>query len=147
VILLLLILWPVAELVVMVEVAEAIGVIWMLLLLLVSWPIGVWAIRSQGRGVMRRLAAAIAEQRAPTREVLDGALVLVGGALLIIPGFIGDVLGAVLMLPPTRAIARAGIVRNIRSRLVVRVVGFGAGRQSYDVDSTARDIPPPTLQP
>jgi UPF0716 protein FxsA len=113
------------------------------LLLIVSWPLGLWAMRAQGRGAWRRLATAVAEQRTPGPEVVNGALVVVGGVLMIIPGFISDVIGALLLLPPTRALARAGIVRNIRSRLVVRAVSFTTGRQSYDVESTATDVPPP----
>ena len=137
---LLFVVWPIAELFVAIKVADAIGVLLMLVLLVVSWPIGTWALRSEGRIVMRRLAAALAQQRAPTREVLDGVLVLIGGCLLIVPGFITDALGLLLLLPPTRSIARAGIVRNLRSRAVVRAVRFSAGRQAYDVDSTAVDV-------
>ena len=145
--LLLLILWPVAELFVAIKVAEAIGVLAMLALLVVSWPIGIWAIRSQGRAVMRRMSTAINEGRAPGREVLNGALVLLGGALLIVPGFITDVFGLVLLLPPTRAAARALIARNLRNRVVVRAVSFGAGNRRYDVDSTAADVDQPTIDP
>ena len=72
-ILLLVILWPVAEVLVAIEVARAIGVVWMLLALIASWPLGTWAIRSQGRTVMRRLGAAIAEQRPPARRGREGA--------------------------------------------------------------------------
>ncbi|HEY2769753.1 MAG TPA: FxsA family protein [Solirubrobacteraceae bacterium] len=141
----LLLLWPVAELFVMFEVANAIGFLYMLLLLLVSWPIGLWVMRSQGRLMWRRLQAAVAEGRRPTREVLDGALVLLGGTLLIIPGFIADVVGLVLLLPPTRALTRGLLRRNLQNRFVVRAVG-ATGRPS-DVDSTATDVDQPRLQP
>ena len=57
--LLLLLLWPVAELIVIIKVAEAIGVLFTLALLLAGWPLGLWAIRAQGRGVRRRMAAAV----------------------------------------------------------------------------------------
>jgi UPF0716 protein FxsA len=73
-------------------------------------------------------------------------LVLLGGGLLLIPGFITDALGALLVLPPTRALARGVVARNLRSRLVLRAVRFGAGRQPYDVDSTATDIDQPRLR-
>ena len=86
-IVLLLILWPVAELFVLIKVAEAIGVLYAILLLVVSWPLGTWVLRSQGRAAWRRLSAAVAAGRSPGREVLDGALVLIGGLLLIVPGF------------------------------------------------------------
>jgi UPF0716 protein FxsA len=142
---LLLIVWPVAELYVVIKVAEAIGFLYTVLLLLAAWPVGWWAVRSQGRLVWRRLQRAVAEGRPPTREVLDGALVIVGGALLIVPGFISDAIGLFLLLPPTRSLARIGLRRNFRSRLVVRAVG--ATGRPYDVDSTAKDIDQPRLQP
>jgi UPF0716 protein FxsA len=140
--LLLLILWPAAEIFVAIQVAGAIGILPMLLLLIVSWPLGTWAVRREGRTVMRRLSAALAGGRTPGSEVLDGALVLAGGALLIVPGFITDFLGIVLLAPPLRAGVRKVIARNVRSRFIVRAASFGAGRMTYDVDSTAVDADP-----
>jgi UPF0716 protein FxsA len=144
-VLLALLLWPIAELIAIVVVAEQIGVWWTLLLLALGLPVGWWMMRSQGRGVMRRLSTAITERRPPAREVLDGALVLLGGFLVIVPGFISDVFGLLLILPPTRAVARRLLAPRLRSRVVVRAVGFGAPRRDYDVDSTARDVRPPKL--
>jgi UPF0716 protein FxsA len=146
VVLLLLILWPVAELFVAIKVAEAIGVLLTVLLLIAGWPVGMWLVRTEGRSAWKRLSAAIAASRPPGREVLNGALVLIGGGLLIVPGFITDLVGLLLLLPPTRSLARAGIVRNFQSRLVVRAARFqGAPASAYDVDSTASDIDPPPL--
>ena len=140
-----LILWPIAEVLVAIEVAQAIGVLGMLLLLIVTWPIGVWALRSQGSAAWNRLTQAVSEGRRPGREVIDGGLVLVGGILLIIPGFITDVLGALMLLPPTRRAARALLARNLQSRFVVSAARYS--RRPYDVDSTARDIDQPRLRP
>jgi UPF0716 protein FxsA len=144
-VLLLMILWPVAELFVAFEVAQLIGVPATVLLLILAIPLGWWLVRHQGRAEWRRLQAAVAAGRMPGREVVGGALVLVGGALLIVPGFITDVLGLLLLLPPTRALARVGIQRNFRSRLVVRATRFDGPGSGYDVDSTASDIDPPPL--
>jgi len=141
--LLLLIVWPVAELFVAIKVADAIGVLLTVILLLVSWPVGMWLTKAEGRAAWRRLSDAVAAGRPPGREVIDGALVLGGGILLIVPGFITDVLGLAL-LAPTRALARTAIVRNFQSRLVVAGVGrgrfSGSPRSHYDVDSTATDL-------
>jgi UPF0716 protein FxsA len=145
--LLLLIAWPIAEVFVAIKVAEAIGVLPMLLLLVASWPAGSWALRSRGRAAWRRLGDAGATGRPPGREVLDGALVLLGGLLLIVPGFITDVFGLVLLLPPTRALTRRLLLRNLHSRLVVRATRFARPRSRYDVDSTATDVEPPRLHP
>ena len=83
--------------------------------------------------------------RPPGREVIDGALVLAGGLLLIVPGFITDVLGLVL-LAPTRKLAREVIARNFQSRLVVAATRFSREpRSRYDVDSTATDLDGPQL--
>ena len=98
--------WIAAELFVAIEVANAIGVLATVVLLLLSWPLGSWLLRSQGRAAWRRLGAAVSAGRSPGREVLDGALVLLGGVLLIIPGFISDALGVLALFPPTRALMR-----------------------------------------
>lgn len=139
-----LVLWAAAEIYVAILVADAIGVVPMLLLLLAGWPVGLWALRSQGRIAWRRLSEAVAAGRPPAREVLNGALVVLGGVLMMVPGFITDVIGLLLLLAPTRALARVLVVRNLQSRLVVRAARFG-GRYAYDVDSTATDVDRPQL--
>src|SRR5581483_2782270 len=113
------------------KIADAIGVGYMLLLLIASWPLGTWALRSQGAAAWRRLTAAVTEGRPPAREVLDGGLVLVGGVLLLIPGFITDLFGICLLLPPGRALMRLGPLRAIQDRMVMRAAR--ATRRSYDV--------------
>jgi UPF0716 protein FxsA len=145
--LLLLILWPVAELYVAIKVADAIGVVAMLLLLIAGWPLGSWALRSQGRAAWRRLTDALAMRRAPGRHVLDGALTLLGGMLLIAPGFISDALGVVLLLPPARALTRKVLTRSLQSRILVRSARPTRSPRPYDVDSTATDLEQPSLQP
>jgi UPF0716 protein FxsA len=159
----LLVLWPLAELFVIVKISEAIGFLWMLLLLFISWPIGTWIIRHEGRAAWRRLREALAAGRTPTHEVLDGALVLFGGLLLLVPGFITDAIGLLLLLPPTRALARGVALRNRRARWLNRTVNVvnwgdvngGPGSQRrrgpdgsvpYDADSTAVDIDNPQLE-
>jgi UPF0716 protein FxsA len=144
-IVLLLLLWALAEIFVLIKVAEAIGVVYAILLLVLSWPVGTWALRSQGRAAWRRLSAAVAAGRSPGREVLDGALVLIGGVLLIIPGFISDVLGLLALLPPTRALLRRPLARNLQSRFVVGATRFTRTTPPYDVDSTATDLDQPQL--
>jgi UPF0716 protein FxsA len=147
--LLLLILWPVAELLVVIKVAEAIGILLTILLLVAGWPVGIWIARAEGRLAWRRLSEAVAAGRPPGREVIDGALALVGSVLVIIPGFITDVIGLLMLAPPTRALARGAIARNFQSRLVVAATRWGNGpgdaRPSYDADSTAVDIDRPQL--
>jgi UPF0716 protein FxsA len=88
----------------------------------------------------------VAERRPPAREVVDGGLVFTGGVLLIVPGFITDALGAVLLLPPTRALVRPLLVRNFWARMVLRAAG-PSRRRAPDVDSTATDVDQPRLAP
>jgi len=148
---LLLIVVPLAELYVIVQVGEAIGVLWTVTLLLLSSLIGAALLRSQGRSVWRRFRDTLASGRAPARETVDGALVIVGGALMLVPGFITDALGALLLLPPSRATVRRGILRRAGGRLFAGLGGAAGAasrartRQDYDVDATAREIDPPIL--
>ena len=148
----LLVLWPLAELYVIVKLSQAIGFLWVLLLLIVSWPVGWRLIRHQGRAALRRLRDALVAGRAPASEVLDGALVLFGALLLLVPGFITDTVGLLLLLPPTRAIARRLAARHHRSAWLNRLATVGAwgpGRddaRGYDAESTAADIDEPQLR-
>lgn len=144
---LVLVVWAAAEVFVAVQVANAIGALATLLLILLSWPVGWWALRAQGRAAWRRLGTAVSEGRPPGGEVLDGVLVLLGGLLLIVPGFISDVLGALALLPPTRALMRRQLARHVQSRLIVQATRFTGASRPYDVDSTATDVDQPPLHP
>jgi UPF0716 protein FxsA len=146
-VLLLAVLWPIAELLVAIQVAHLIGVVPTIVLVIAGWPLGTWALRRQGAAAWRRLGQALAERRTPAREVVDGALVLVGAVLLMVPGFITDVLGLLLLLPPSRALARPLLMRNLQSRIVLRATQSGRRPSAYDVDSTASDIEQPQLRP
>lgn len=152
---LLFIVVPLAELYVIVQVGQAIGALPTIGLLLLDSVLGTLLLRHQGRATWVRFRAALASGRPPARETIDGALVIVGGALMLAPGFITDAFGVLLLLPPTRAVVRRGILRNALGRLFgpLGTVGRAAGgaasrarrRQDYDVDATARDIDPPIL--
>ena len=104
--------------------------------------------RAQGRAAWRRFNAAMAAGRAPAREVLDGALVIFGGALLLTPGFLTDILGVLLLLPPTRALIRARDARRslhgggLDDRRRRAAAPRRAARHDYDVDGTALDAAP-----
>lgn len=143
--LLLLILVPIAELYVIIQVGQAIGALPTIALLFASSILGTVLLRSQGRLAWRRFRGALAAGRAPTREVVDGVLVIFGSSLLIVPGFISDVLGIFLLLPPTRVVTRKLLLSGARGRMVMAATNLsgasrGRARQDYDVDSTARDV-------
>lgn len=147
VLILLFIVVPLAELYVIIwVVGPVLGAPLTILLLIADSLLGAWLLRSQGRSVWRRFNMTLARGQMPHREVIDGVLVIFGGALLITPGFITDVFGLVLLLPPTRAIVRGVLIKRLGRRLVVGGPIRGAGR-SYDVEGTATeyDAPPPRL--
>jgi UPF0716 protein FxsA len=141
------VLVPLIELYVIIQVGQAIGALPTIAILLADSILGAMLLRSQGRATWRRFNAALAAARVPAREVLDGVLVVFGGALLLTPGFVTDVLGILLLLPPTRAVVRRLFGRRIAGRL--RVAGRPGGRRppgGWDVDGTATDVDPPALR-
>ena len=147
---LLFIVLPIAEIYVIIKVGEAIGVLPTIALLIVDGFVGAALARSQGRAAWARFNLALSEGRVPAREVLDGAMIIVGGAFLLAPGFITDVIGLMLVLPFTRAIFRGIVSRMAKRRVVIATpasVFSSQGRpprsapRDYDVEGTAREIP------
>jgi UPF0716 protein FxsA len=117
---------PLLELYVIIEVGQAIGLVPTILILLADSILGAALLRSQGRTVWRRFNAVTREGRVPHREILDGVMVIFGGALLLTPGFLTDVLGVLLLLPPTRAGIRRLVARLLSRRVVLSVAGPAA---------------------
>ncbi len=141
---------PVAELYVILKVGDSIGVWWTLGLLAADSLIGTMLLRSQGRTAWRRFNAALAEGRLPHREVMDGVLVIFGGAFLITPGFISDIVGVLLLLPPSRAVIRRMLARRLTRQATEGVAGARTSRgpkRTHDVDGSATeyDSPPGRL--
>ena len=159
VLLLLFLALPIAEIYVIIQVGEAIGIIPTLLLLILDGFAGAALARSQGRNAWERFNRALSEGRVPARETIDGAMIMLGGALLLAPGFITDFFGFFLLIPPTRA-----LLRGVVARLAKRRMSFGwtiatppprpdaNGRartsRSYDFEGTAHEVtdPPPELE-
>ena len=143
---LLFIVIPIVEIYVIIQVGQAIGALWTSLLLVADSILGSMLMRAQGRAAWRRFNEAIAAGRVPAREVLDGVLVIFGGALLVTPGFVTDVFGLAFLLPPTRALIRRLLVRRVAGRFVVATPGSRRPRGGgFDVDGTATDVDPRTL--
>jgi UPF0716 protein FxsA len=140
---------PILEIYVIIQVGDAIGVLPTIALLIVDSLIGAWLMRSQGRIVWARFTQALEAGRPPAREVLDGALVIVGGALGLAPGFVTDALGLFLIAPPTRALVRRALVARLMNRGAMKVGVWAAGRsrpsagrsQPHDVEGTAHEEP------
>jgi UPF0716 protein FxsA len=143
---LLFIVVPIVEIYVIIQVGEAIGALWTVALLVADSILGSLLMRHQGRAAWRRFNDTIGAGRIPAREVIDGALVIFGGALLLTPGFVTDVFGLLFLLPPTRAALRTLLVRRFGLRLIVSAPG-GARRNGggFDVDGSATEVDPRSL--
>ena len=140
VLLVLFIVVPLAELYVILKVGDAIGVVPTILLLAADSVLGSVLLRTQGRAVWTRFNVTLSEGRVPHREVMDGVLVIFGGAFLITPGFLTDIVGIILLIPPTRAVVRRLVVRRLGRRVVVASRSRSRPpRGRYDVEGTAAE--------
>lgn len=142
---------PIAELYVIIQVGQLIGLWPTLALLLADAVLGSLLLRHQGRSAWRRFNEALAQRRFPGKEVADGVLIVIGGTLLLTPGFLTDIFGLLLLIPPTRAIARRILRRFTIGRFTVVGMPGGAGpfergpgaepNRRYDYDATAEEVP------
>jgi UPF0716 protein FxsA len=144
---------PLVELAVIVQVAGTIGALNTIGLLVGVSIVGALLARREGLVTLRRIQLAMGRGEIPSREVADGALILVAGALMIAPGFISDVVALLLLVPPTRAVFRRVLMRSRagrgRAHFTVgarrpRSPGSGAD-DVWDVDSW-EDPPRPTAR-
>lgn len=114
---------PIVELYVIVQVGQTIGVLETIALVVFMSVAGAWLMKREGIRAWNAFVGATQERRIPAKEVADGALVLFGGALLLTPGFVTDVLGLVLILPPTRALLRGTLTGFVAKRFVAVRLG------------------------
>ena len=158
--LLLFIVMPIAELYVIIQVGQAIGLVPTLAILLLDGFVGAALARSQSRAAWERFNRTLSAGRVPARETFDGAMIILGGALLLAPGFITDTIGLLLLLPPTRSMLGGAV-----ARLASRRFGFawrvaspgggsretrpgapGRGNGAYDYEGTAREVTDPPAE-
>jgi len=118
---------PIVEIWVIVQVGQAIGVLPTLALLLLDAVLGTWLFKREGRRAWSAFTTALHEGRVPAREVADGALVVLGGAFLLSPGFVTDAVGVLCLLPPTRAVLRGVLARAVGARLLGPAGGAARG--------------------
>ena len=136
---------PILEIYIIIQIGQVIGPWWTILLLLADGWLGGWLMKNQGRRAWEALREAIDDRRMPARELADGALILVGGTLLLAPGFVTDVAGLFCVLPFTRPVARGALSRFIARRFLE---GPGApgyrGRASAGARSGTEQRPGPS---
>ncbi len=133
-----LIVVPLVELYVLIQVGELIGIVPTLVLLVAMSLLGGYLLRREGTKTWRALREALHAGRLPAKEVADGGLVILGGALLLTPGFATDVFGLACVLPPSRAVLRRMLTGLVARRLGVSglVGGLGSHRGTRPGRST-----------
>jgi UPF0716 protein FxsA len=142
---LLFIVLPVVEIYVLIQIGQTIGAWWTVALLIADGLLGSGLMKREGTRALRALQQALTAGRMPARELADGALILVGGTLLLTPGFVSDIAGLVCVLPFTRPLVRGVLVRFLTRRFLTGTVATtfpfpGAGSAS------AASGPGPTRQ-
>lgn len=140
---------PIAELYVIFKVGDSIGWLPTLAILVADSLLGSWLLRSQGRTVWNRFQATMQAGRVPHREVFDGVLIIFGGAFLITPGFLTDVIGLLLLLPPTRSMFRRWLIKRGGRFLGISVAtgrrSTGPPPDEFDVEGAAYETDQPRL--
>ncbi len=146
---------PLVEIFIIMQVTSGLGLLPTIGLLILMSVIGAWLVKREGLSVVTRVQDALNSGRMPRDELLDGAMILGGGALMLTPGFLTDLVGMSLLLPPVRALLRPLLAKAVKSRVTVatgidpdmfrtsttRRSGFGFGRSRgpvYDADSTEK---------
>jgi len=113
------------ELVVFVEVMHLLGLLPAIALLTVIGLVGARVCKREGLAIVARVRSAVAERRLPGNSLLDSGIVLLAGALLVVPGFITAAIGLVLLLPPVRALARGVIRATLVRRFAAATFYYG----------------------
>ena len=109
---------PLVEIYVIIQIGQVIGAWWTILLLIADSVFGSWLVKREGGRAWQALGVALQEGRMPHKELADGILILVGGLLMLTPGFVLDIFGAICILPFTRPVGRRFLAGMISRRLV-----------------------------
>jgi UPF0716 protein FxsA len=109
---------PLLEIYVLIQVGQVIGAWWTIALLLADALLGAWLVRREGGRAWQSLTESLQSGRMPARELADAALILIGGTLMLTPGFLSDILGLLVILPFTRPVARRLLTRVVTAHLV-----------------------------
>ena len=146
--LVLLVVVPIIELYVFIQVSNAIGFLNALGIVILISIFGCWLVKRAGTKVWARFNEQLVAQRTPTKEVADGVCLLIAGALLVVPGFVTDAIGLILLLPPIRSVASKALVRRYAGRAGFRVITATYGSADGTIIDTGTVEPrPPTSPP
>lgn len=116
---LLFVVMPILEIYVVIQVGQAVGVGWTILLIIAAAVLGSWLIKHEGARTWTAMRETLGAGRMPTKELADGALILIGGTLMVAPGFVTDAFGVLFVLPVTRPLFRKVLAGAIGSRMTV----------------------------
>ena len=117
---------PLAELYVIIQVGQAFGALNTIVLLIVVGAAGAWLAKREGVSVWRRFQRQVQSGAVPGKEIADGVMILFAAALLMTPGFLTDLLGIALLMPPVRAVVRGVLMKQAARRAgIIRVNRFG----------------------
>ena len=130
---LLILLLPLIEIAVLILVGSSIGVLATIGLIVLTGFLGMALLRVQGLAALAKIRAEMERGQAPDKSLADAAMIALAGVFLIIPGFVSDVIGILLFLPPVRALIRSAIGRR------VTVVRSGMRRPADVVDLDPAD--------
>ena len=137
---LLFIVFPIAELYVIIRVGSSIGFLNTLGLIVLVAVVGSWLVKREGTRVWRKFNDSVSQGRVPTREIVDGVLILAAGALLLTPGFLTDVVGVLALFPPTRAVFRSMLLKRAqRGTVIVRRFGSTSGGRAAPMSGDVID--------
>lgn len=132
---------PILEIALIIQVGQEIGAPWTIALLVLDSLLGAWIVKREGRRAWASLRGAVTTGQLPRRELADAALVLVGGTLLLTPGFVTDAAGFFFVLPPTRPLARRVLfwfIARRTSQMVARRSGRTHVVQGRVIDDEQR---------
>jgi len=116
--LLLFIVTPILEMAILIELGKRIGTLQTIAIIVITGIIGASLAKSQGLRVFRNMRESLYNGELPHNHLIDGLLILIGGALLITPGILTDVVGFVLVLPWTRKLVREKLKKHFKSRII-----------------------------
>jgi UPF0716 protein FxsA len=146
--LVLLVVVPIVELYLFIQVSNAIGFLNALGIVILISLVGLWLVKRAGTKVWARFNEQLVAQRTPSKEVADGVCLLIAGTLLVVPGFLTDAVGLVLLIPPVRSVLAKALVRHYSGRGRVRVITarYDSGDGTI-IDTIAAEPRPPSGPP
>lgn len=132
---------PLVELCLVLLLGQYLGIAWTIVFIIGTGILGTWLARTQGLSTYRRIQQELSQGRMPTDSLIDGALILVAGLLLITPGVLTDLVGIMLMIPPSRALFRRQLMAWFQRNFKIQTLTTGGPRPSGDgvVDSYATE--------